>query len=44
MPNCQSGGRVTTAEALSETGWLDDPTNPQKIPDGFGGLNSLFIV
>ncbi len=24
--------------------WLDDPTNSQKIPDGYGGFNSLLLV
>jgi len=24
--------------------WLDDPSNPQKIHDGSGGLNSVLII
>ncbi|GAB4407398.1 MAG: hypothetical protein Fur0044_00260 [Anaerolineae bacterium] len=29
---------------VDNTHWLDDPVNPQKIPDGLGGLNSLLVV
>jgi len=24
--------------------WRDDPANPEKMPDGFGGLNSVLVV
>lgn len=24
--------------------WLDDPANPEKMPDGFGGLNSVLVI
>jgi len=24
--------------------WLDDPANPHKVPDGFGGFNSVFVI
>lgn len=24
--------------------WLDDPANPEKMPDGFGALNSVLVV
>jgi serine protease AprX len=37
-------GCYTYKFLLDDTRWLDDPTNPHKIPDGFGGLNSLLFV
>ena len=24
--------------------WLDDPSNPRKRPDGFGGFNTIFEI
>jgi len=29
---------------LDGTRWLDDPDNPQKVPDGFGRLNSVMTI
>jgi len=29
---------------VDETNWKEDPNNPQKVDDGFGGFNSLLIV
>ena len=29
---------------VNDTEWRDDPANPQKVPDGHGGLNSTFAV
>jgi hypothetical protein len=29
---------------VNDTDWRDDPANPQKVPDGHGGLNSVFTV
>jgi serine protease AprX len=29
---------------VDDAQWADDPINPHKAPDGFGGLNSVFIV
>lgn len=29
---------------LDKKRWLDDPANPEKMPDGFGGLNSVLVI
>lgn len=29
---------------INEQTWIDDPANPLKIPDGFGGFNSLLLI
>ncbi len=34
-------GRHTYKFLLDAQRWLDDPANPLKRPDGFGGLNSV---
>ena len=37
-------GRYQYKFVVDETNWKEDPNNPQKIDDGFGGFNSLLIV
>ncbi|MCI0644450.1 MAG: S8 family serine peptidase [Chloroflexi bacterium] len=37
-------GRYGYKFLLDGTRWLDDPDNPVKAPDGFGGLNALLNV
>ncbi|MCI0580580.1 MAG: hypothetical protein L0331_30830 [Chloroflexi bacterium] len=37
-------GRYGYKFLLDGTRWLDDPDNPVKAPDGFGGLNALLTV
>ncbi len=37
-------GRYEYKFLLDEKKWISDPTNPQKVEDGFGGFNSIFIV
>lgn len=37
-------GRYPYKFLLDGTRWLDDPANPQKSPDGMGGLNSVLTV
>lgn len=29
---------------VNDSRWLDDPSNPDKVPDGFGGNNSVVNV
>lgn len=36
--------RYTYKFLLNGSRWLDDPENPVKAPDGFGGLNSVLVV
>lgn len=35
---------VYTYKFLRDGGWLDDPANPLRAPDGYGGYNSLLVV
>jgi 1,4-alpha-glucan branching enzyme len=37
-------GRYGYKFLLDGTRWLDDPTNPRKISDGYGGWNSLLVI
>lgn len=37
-------GKYTYKFLLDGARWLDDPANPRKQPDGFGGFNSLLII
>lgn len=37
-------GRYVYKFLLDGARWLDDPANPQKAPDSYGGLNSLLIM
>lgn len=37
-------GRYQYKFRVDETNWKEDPNNPQKVDDGFGGFNSLLIV
>ncbi len=37
-------GRWQYKFRIDETNWKEDPNNPQKVDDGFGGSNSLLIV
>ncbi|MGB5051676.1 MAG: S8 family serine peptidase [Caldilineaceae bacterium] len=37
-------GRYVYKARMDGTRWLDDPANPKKEPDGFGGLNSVLVV
>ncbi len=37
-------GRYSYKFVLDCVRWLDDPSNPQKVPDDFGGFNSVFGV
>ena len=37
-------GRYQYKYRVDETNWKEDPNNPQKVDDGFGGFNSLVIV
>jgi serine protease AprX len=37
-------GRHLYKFLLDGARWLDDPDNPQKVPDGFGRLNSVLIL
>ena len=37
-------GRHTYKVFVSGRGWIEDPNNGMKVPDNFGGLNSLFII
>ncbi|MAF26880.1 MAG: glycogen-binding domain-containing protein [Gemmatimonadota bacterium] len=39
-----SPGRYQYKFRIDETNWKEDPNNPQKVDDGFGGFNSLVIV
>ncbi len=37
-------GRYQYKFRVDETNWKEDPNNPQRVDDGFGGSNSLLIV
>ncbi len=37
-------GQYSYKFLLDGVRWLDDPANPRKIPDSYGGWNSLFVV
>ena len=37
-------GRYQYKFKIDEQNWKEDPNNPQKVDDGFGGFNSLLIV
>jgi hypothetical protein len=37
-------GRYEYKFRIDEVNWKEDPNNPQKTGDGFGGYNSLLIV
>ncbi|MGQ0551092.1 MAG: heme-binding protein [Armatimonadota bacterium] len=37
-------GRYAYKFLVNEARWLDDPGNPRKAPDKYGGLNSVLIV
>ncbi|MDZ4804460.1 MAG: glycogen-binding domain-containing protein [Candidatus Eisenbacteria bacterium] len=37
-------GRYQYKFRIDDVNWKDDPSNPQRADDGFGGFNSLLIV
>ena len=37
-------GEHTYKLVLNESQWIQDPTNPDAVPDGFGGQNSRLVV
>ena len=37
-------GRYQYKYVIDENNWKEDPNNPQRVDDGFGGSNSLLIV
>lgn len=37
-------GRYQYKYRIDEINWKEDPNNPQRTDDGFGGFNSLLIV
>jgi hypothetical protein len=37
-------GRYQYKFRVDETNWKEDPNNPQKVDDGYGGFNSLLVV
>lgn len=37
-------GRYEYKFIIDETNWKEDPNNPQRTDDGFGGFNSVLIV
>jgi len=37
-------GRYQYKFRIDDTNWKEDPNNPQKTDDGFGGFNSIVIV
>jgi 1,4-alpha-glucan branching enzyme len=37
-------GRYEYKFVVDRTSWKEDPNNPQRLDDGFGGFNSLLIV
>lgn len=37
-------GRYQYKFKIDEQNWKEDPNNPQKVDDGYGGFNSLLIV
>jgi 1,4-alpha-glucan branching enzyme len=37
-------GRYQYKFRIDEINWKEDPNNPQKVDDGYGGFNSLLIV
>lgn len=37
-------GRYEYKFVIDRTSWKEDPNNPQRTDDGFGGFNSLLIV
>ena len=37
-------GRYQYKFRVDDTNWKEDPNNPQRVDDGFGGSNSLLIV
>lgn len=37
-------GQYTYKFFVNDSDWKDDPANPEKVPDGQGGLNSTFVV
>ncbi|KAA0221794.1 hypothetical protein EDS67_27970 [candidate division KSB1 bacterium] len=39
-----AAGRYQYKFLVDEERWCDDPANPEKMPDGFGGLNSVVVV
>lgn len=37
-------GRYQYKFKVDEVNWKEDPNNPQRLDDGFGGFNSLLVV
>lgn len=37
-------GKYQYKFVIDDTNWKEDPNNPAKTPDGFGGFNSVFIL
>ena len=41
---CLAPGRYEYKFRIDELNWKDDPNNPQRVDDSYGGFNSLLIV
>ena len=37
-------GRYQYKFVIDENNWKEDPNNPQRLDDGYGGFNSLLIL
>ncbi|MBI5835934.1 MAG: glycogen-binding domain-containing protein [Candidatus Eisenbacteria bacterium] len=37
-------GRYQYKFKVDEVNWKEDPNNPERVDDGYGGFNSLLIV
>ncbi|MFH1680111.1 MAG: glycogen-binding domain-containing protein, partial [Candidatus Eisenbacteria bacterium] len=37
-------GRYQYKFVIDEKTWKEDPNNPQRVDDGYGGYNSLLVV
>lgn len=37
-------GRYQYKFVIDEVNWKEDPNNPERVDDGFGGFNSLLII
>jgi 1,4-alpha-glucan branching enzyme len=37
-------GRFQYKFVIDRVNWKEDPNNPQKVDDGFGGFNSLLVI
>ena len=41
---CLAPGRYEYKFRIDELNWKEDPNNPQRVDDSYGGFNSLLIV